>query len=133
MTEECVRCGDVDDDRRTLWMACFYAMDELPVPFEQARLTGTYHKHVGSTTLPILNFTVPAFSDEPSGPPRDRSFYTLRVCKDCRADWMRAISDWFQAGQTNRRTGSGVWVRENGTNRELAEDEVEPWMTRLAD
>ena len=31
--EECVRCKEVDEDRRTLWMRCFYEMNELEVPF----------------------------------------------------------------------------------------------------
>ena len=65
----CIRCkaqkreeDNVESgmDLRTLRMACFYAMDELKVPFTKG----------------------------------DREF-TLRVCKPCRADWLRAIEDWF--------------------------------------
>ena len=35
MSEKCHRCGSVGEDRRTLWMACFYAMSELGIPFER--------------------------------------------------------------------------------------------------
>lgn len=34
MSETCQRCGDDGDDRRTLWMACLYEMNELGLPFE---------------------------------------------------------------------------------------------------
>ena len=33
MSEKCDRCGSVGSDRRTLLMRCFYAMEELGVPF----------------------------------------------------------------------------------------------------
>jgi hypothetical protein len=31
--ERCMRCGEEGEDRRTLWMACFYEMKELGIPF----------------------------------------------------------------------------------------------------
>jgi hypothetical protein len=37
MSERYVRCGEEGEDRRTLRMACFYAMDELNVPFVSER------------------------------------------------------------------------------------------------
>lgn len=92
--EECVRCGDVDTDRRTLWMACFYQMQELKVPFEQRSQTGTTQR-----------------------------FYTLRVCKDCRADWMDMIEHWFKTPQPRPRPGTGIFIRRNGANIEVTEDE----------
>ncbi len=38
--ETCARCGVVGADRRTIWMACFYAMNVLGVPFEQVSVHG---------------------------------------------------------------------------------------------
>lgn len=73
--EKCDRCGIIGSDRRTLWMACFYAMDELGVPFkEQALYDGIAHETLGP-----------------------RHFFTLRVCKGCRGDWLQAIRTWFRA------------------------------------
>lgn len=93
MSDTCVRCGDNGPDLRTLWMACFYQMSEMPVPFEL--------KGMG-----------------------DRQFYTLRVCKDCRADWMDSIATWFATPQPRESTGTGVFVRELGTSIELSHEEI---------
>jgi hypothetical protein len=111
MKQKCARCGVEDDpDLRTLWMACMYAMDELNVPFEELGLTTVDKAGQQCVT-------------------RSRPFYTLRVCKDCRADWMRTIEQWFntseEQGQTS--TGTGVFVRRNGTSVELTLAEVEEW------
>ena len=54
----------------------------------------------------------------------DRQFYTLRVCKDCRADWMGAISDWFASPSPRESTGTGVFVRERGACVELTGTEI---------
>lgn len=62
--EKCQRCGQKERDRRTLYMACFYQMGELRVPFKSIDRDGT-------------------------------NFYTLRVCKACRSEWMGAIESWF--------------------------------------
>lgn len=67
MSDICVRCGDVGEDRRTLWMACLYAMEELKLPFDIVEM-------------------------------KPQRMYTLLVCKDCRASWMKAIKAWFDAG-----------------------------------
>ena len=69
--EKCDCCGKLGNDRRTLWMGCGYNMDELNIPFKEkkdARVTG--------------------FN-------RD-ALYTLRVCKQCRSQWMHAIKEWFK-------------------------------------
>lgn len=95
--EQCQRCGDVDHDRRTLWMSCFYAMNELELPFEQHRLV------------------------HPNG--HNINFFTLRVCKDCRADWMAAIKSWFDTPVEREVCGSGIFVRENGATREITREE----------
>lgn len=86
--ERCARCGAAEGgDLRTLWMACLYEMSELAVPLIERRLIEL----------------------EPTGS-RSRSFYTLRVCKDCRGSWMKAIEDWFAS-----------WAKQLARARELEE------------
>lgn len=98
MSEKCARCGEVDDDRRTLWMRCFYDMSELGLPFELCENAGL--------------------------------FYALRVCKACRADWMRAIKNWFTE-RPPLDTNTGVYIRDLGNAREATEDEVKAMGQRL--
>ena len=96
--EKCQRCGEVGFDRRTLWMAAFYDLSELPIPFEKIDI-GEY--------------------------PHKRPFYTLRVCKDCRGSWMAAIQGWFLR-ETDRKPsglGSGIFIRRNGTTVEVSREE----------
>ena len=103
MTEICQRCKEEGEDRRTLWMACFYEMNELQIPFEKESIRegGIRDDH-----------------------PNDiHNFYTLRVCKDCRSDWMTAIQDWFKSQPNHKGCGSGIYVRVNGANREVSEYE----------
>jgi hypothetical protein len=70
LPDKCVRCGAVGYDRRTLWHACLYEMDELGLPFKKVDLgEGRF----------------------------SRIFYTLYVCKGCRAEWMLAIKQWFNS------------------------------------
>jgi hypothetical protein len=64
--DECVRCKEIGEDRRTLFMKCLYDMDELKVPFEK-------------------------FNTQELG-----KFYTLLVCKKCRGDWMKSIEKWYK-------------------------------------
>lgn len=96
-TEQCQRCKEDGEDRRTLWMACFYEMNELNIPFNIDTLyTNDYPRCYGV------------------------NFYTLRVCKDCRADWMSAIQDWFKSQPNHQECGSGIYVRVNGAMREFS-------------
>jgi len=67
------------------------------------------------------------FSEEPVGEDMGRSFYLLRVCKSCRADWMAAIREWFENPVERGSCGSGIFVREGGAARELT---VEEWDER---
>ena len=128
--ERCAKCGEVGEDRRTLWMACFYAMNELKVPFEQVQVRGTLHDYKGEKEIGDTGLTVPQFAEEPNGPARDRAFYTLRVCKGCRASWMEAIEDWFSMPPPREKScGSGIFVRENGAVREITREE---WDARYA-
>lgn len=127
MGEQCQRCGEVGEDRRTLWMACFYAMDELDVPFQQVELNGArLCEQVG--TREICIGPVPTFA-EPTGAPFNPHFFTLRVCKSCRGSWLAAIRDWFHDRPPGvGPTGTGVFVRKLGEIVELTEAEAkERW------
>lgn len=53
---------------------------------------------------------------------KDR-FYTLIVCKDCRADWMDAIKEWFEKKPKIESCGSGIFVRRNGATVEISQEE----------
>ena len=101
MNEQCQRCLEIDEDRRTLMMACFYEMDELMLPFK--------HQYISSHIQ----------SD-------GHKFYTLRVCKRCRADWMLAISAWFEENlEPPKSPGSGIFIRVLGDTREVTEEQWE--------
>jgi hypothetical protein len=124
MSEICQCCGDVGEDRRTLWMACLYEMGELSVPFGRASIHGQYRKFSRMEQHPVWGFNVPVF-EEANGEPHNYKFYTLRVCKECRASWMGAIENWFKQGSQQRGpTGTGVYLRKNGATYEAAEQEV---------
>lgn len=104
--EQCQRCHEVDEDRRTLVMACFYEMDEMGLPFK--------HQYL------------PAHIQD-----QGHKFYTLRVCKDCRADWMHAIENWFHTKPSPEPScGSGIFVRDLGATREISHEE---WQKRHGD
>jgi len=95
----CQRCKDESEDLRTLWMACLYDMNELKVPFHEEYLK------------PLDNIGL-------------QKFFTLRVCKDCRADWMRVIQYWWNTiPQKSESCGSGIYVRDFGTTREVTLEE----------
>lgn len=131
MSETCQRCGSVGSDRRTLWMACFYQMGELGLPFEQAAILGRYRPRTGTLTLEFIR-DAPVWGD-PEGEERHFGFYTLRVCKRCRADWMSAIKAWFEAtpkGEDHDADepdtsafSTGIFVRDNGAIREISREE----------
>ena len=97
--EKCIRCGEVDDDRRTLWHSSLYEMAETGIPFR------------------VVQTPRAAEEDLP------KHFYTLRVCKDCRADWMIALKQWFESQPYRPEYDSGIFVREYGTNREISRAE----------
>ena len=104
MIENCEKCNEKADDLRTLWMACFYAMEELEIPFtkEIIREGGIHDDH----------------------PNESHNFYTLMVCKDCRADWLDSIKEWWNAPLKNKEScGSGIYIRRNGATVEVTEEE----------
>ena len=128
--ETCQRCGEKDYDRRTLWMACFYQMNEMrEVPYGQVAIRGKvcepdgverFEDFLGSgRAREFPKWRVPDDAKE-----SDRIFYTLRVCKECRADWMRAIASWFAASRQDEATGTGAYIREQGGIREMTEAEI---------
>lgn len=104
MSETCQKCGEEGSDRRTLKMACFYDMTELDVPFENFGIYGSVVEFGGLVPNRLGNISLPGetASFKPPGPDAKQSlhdFYTLRVCKECRADWMQAIQEWFKSGR----------------------------------
>lgn len=97
LSEKCQRCGEFGEDRRTLYHSCFYDMGELDVPF--------LRKTEGSNPRP---------------------FFTLRVCKNCRSDWLTAIRQWFKSIAWKHDTlpcNSGIFVRRNGVDVEITQEE----------
>lgn len=99
MPELCKRCGEEGDDRRTLWMACFYDMGELEMPFDQMELIAKPRRYVDSIELEsFVGIRVPRFEEIPDAPERKYQFYVLRVCKECRSDWLMMIQEWFRNG-----------------------------------
>lgn len=121
--ETCQRCGDVDYDRRTLSMSCLYAMEELKLPFEQVQIYGTRVEKIGEKPLFIGNYMVPEFDSHEGKELHKYNFFTLRVCKDCRADWMGSIKKWFNNPPVVNSCGSGIYIRENGTSKEITQEE----------
>ncbi len=133
MSERCDRCGSVGEDRRTLWHACFYAMEETGVPFARRAVRGLVVEPAG-TQLSTFGVEVPVWGDpDPGQEARDHPFYTLRVCKSCRADWLAAVAAWFRSprahpdGDADEReppaVGSGIFVRRNGATVEVTREE----------
>jgi len=139
--EKCDRCGEVDEDRRTLWMACFYKMEELGLPFKDAEVFDIDKKHLKRTKRRRIMISQSYDMDKKGLGPKKRipykedivtargrvqprHLYTLRVCKDCRATWMNAIKDWFTDGPKELEpVNSGIFVRRNGATVEISEAE----------
>jgi len=123
--EPCDRCGEVDEDRRTLWHACFYAMHELKeVPFKQVKITGHLQEQNGTKMLESIQHEIPTYEDvDENEEPRGHTFYTLRVCKRCRSQWMRAIDDWFRDKPVDPEScGSGIFIRDKGSIIEITRE-----------
>lgn len=95
--EKCQRCGEVGEDRRTLWMACLYDMQELPMPLEEVAIFGSMMKDVSDSM--IFAGPLKGFAPDDDAKSVMRRFYTLRVCKRCRGEWMEAIGRWFNTSK----------------------------------
>lgn len=132
-TDRCQRCLEVGEDRRTLWMAASYAMEEFDIPFDPVILlegrTEDLEISKDPTTIEVgeekKKIVLESGLVRSKGELRPMRLYTLRVCKDCRADWMKVIEDWYAAGPKRESTGTGIWIRERGSVREATPEEVE--------
>ncbi len=93
-SEKCQRCGKEGEDRRTLWMSCLCAMGELPMPLDEVAIWGSMM--VDADELSTLPGRLKGFKPDNDAKPDMRRFYLLRVCKQCRGEWMEAISEWFK-------------------------------------
>jgi hypothetical protein len=108
-------------------------MAELGIPFKEIAVRGVCKDVTKGRSVygSFGNEEVSAFLKEPlEMPSGDKAqilnrFFTLRVCKDCRGDWLGAIKEWFNKKPERDGTGTGVWIRDNGTNREATPEEVE--------
>lgn len=128
-----MKCGQHGEDRRTLYMSCWYAMEELGVPFEQLLIQGglfplegfdEWSMHPDDSRYP--KHKIPRYSKTPSNSKFERGFYTLRVCKSCRSSWMTAIKNWFNTPDEEVPScGSGIFVREYGKIVEITPEEWE--------
>ena len=111
--DECQLCGAYGADKRTLRLSCFYAVHEV-VP----------------EAVDLAECNVP----EPL-----RSFYYLRICKNCRGELLSALGEWRDAMVARRDApkdhdghdvdspidGRCIPVRENGRVVYLTEAEWE--------
>jgi hypothetical protein len=120
-------------------MACFYDLGELSIPLEgelvfaaedDAQFEQTREPTVMDLPGPIDKRVVVGTgrvkTDAELIPQQQ---YTVRVCKDCRADWMMFQEMWWNTRFSGKSegTGTGVFVRKHGTNVELTPEEVEQW------
>lgn len=128
--ELCQRCGDEGQDRRTLFMSCFYEMTELDgVPFTDVQITGLFTDQAIITQKPLFK-DGPTMRDinfiaDPDQKITPYHFYRLRVCKDCRADWLHAIGDWFRNISVDLDPdGPVAYIRDMGTNRPMTDEEI---------
>jgi hypothetical protein len=120
MSDNCQRCNEESEDNRTLWMACLYQMGELGLPFEEVAVRGRYCQQVGDDSL--------NFETHPEASEHLYRFYTLRVCKRCRADWMSAIRNWFQDApepeeDEEDEEDGGIYVRRLGSTERITQEE----------
>jgi hypothetical protein len=133
MSEACQRCGRIDEDCRTIWMACCCEMDEIGLPFTKKILFDAKSEnlniekegigiHVGPNQIATL---VPD-TVKCSGEMTPIRFYTLRVCKECRSKWLHHQKMWWRCNDENKldEMNNGYFIRDNGTTKELALEEM---------
>jgi len=115
-------------------MACFYDMKELELPFEHVQLTGCKDKfdRVEKKDLfpsgPLME--IDHFVTDPEAKERTFGFFNLLVCKDCRADWMGTIQEWFKNIDVQPDGIPGLYVRDKGATRLMTEDEMAARFTK---
>ena len=120
---KCQKCGEIVDDIRTLYMACWYDMSELKLPFRTSRVVGEELNQIGEK---VFDNSVPLFSSPKEKENFDEIFSKLSVCKSCRAGWMSAIKDWFNSERdltTKPTIERNVPVRSLGTTIWITEEE----------
>lgn len=120
--EKCQRCGEEGEDRRTLWMACMYEMAEIGIPLERRAIRGVPLEYSHAEPIGSFNIMAHKFKEIPDAKEYEQRFFTMRVCKRCRADWMLAIQCWFRDKPEPEDDGieAGViYQRQLGTNRRI--------------
>ena len=136
MSTKCEKCGSVGSDRRTLWMSCMYAMNELDVPFTEVSINGSLCEKVGEDTI-AHDIKIPKFAEPDPSQARKYGFYTMKVCKRCRAEWMGAIEDWYKTQpegedmdsdepaetQADAVVADRIFVRDKGQTKEISRAE----------
>ena len=129
MVEKCARCGEEGEDRRTLWMACFYAMDELDMPLGQCAVEGVYCEQTGTQVMEIVGrtHTIPVFTPIADAEPRKHRLFTLRVCKRCRGDWMGAIEEWFKRPTEADNPEADIPMRVRGATVMMTREQYDEW------
>ncbi len=131
----CARCGVETEDLRTLHMACFYAMEELGIMFDRQVVLippegAEYVQAKEPSVLQVPNgpaITLSSGTVRTDAELRPMQTYNLRVCKGCRAEWMNVIASWFNAGTEKTSPGTGIFIRRNGDNVEVTQEEYEEY------
>lgn len=137
MSEKCQRCGEEGEDRRTLFMECFYEMSELKIPFDNQILFHANVEECEPASDPVVlevpngpKIPIQAGTVKCSGELTPSQFYCLRVCKHCRAEWMQAIKEWFFRPSYGPSPGTRIFVRDLGATNEITREE---WDRRMAE
>ena len=144
MSELCDRCGNPGQDRRTIiLMACFYALNELPIPFGQLAIKGKALQKIKDVDFQLFKDGPTIRTAEFEEPTEDQKehqwrFHTLRVCKRCRGEWMDSLENWWVAPVQGKdydaddpalsecvTPGTGLFIRENGVIKEITHDEYQ--------
>lgn len=141
--EVCPICSRRVEDMRHVGVECFYQVDEVvprmeptPIFVEVSADTaiwgitrtypaGTRDHHTAVSTGPHSSRIV--IDQLPIDGVRlaENRMFSIRCCKDCRADFLNVLKRWADGEEIRERegTGTGAFVRDNGTIRELTEDE----------
>lgn len=94
--EKCARCGEEGNDRRTLWLSCLYDLSETKMPLDHVAVNGVLCTPIEASPS-YLGKQFAVFSPIPGSIEVSYKFYTMRICKDCRAEWIKAQMDWFNS------------------------------------
>lgn len=155
MSEEvCPVCKREMEDMRHVGVECFYQVDEIVPQMEPKPIfvevdantaiwgttrmypAGTRDHHTSVSTGPHSSRI--DIEQLPIDPIRlmENKVFSMRCCKDCRADFLSALKDWadgvsqarmrrlvHEAEMAIEDNHTGAFVRDNGTIRELTEDE----------